>query len=434
MFIACAEHTLGLQRVTEPIVNNLWITFQDHVRGLDSHCPTLCAILVFMKITRIKFKRFNKPHVLKKIGRDLLTQFFDRFKTELEGNGLALPPPEIPDDEYFDALSRLLFAPESLPDLLNEALFAIDEMATARGQQALEIAARSAERPLNFQPGSSREDIALQVWLTAPELLASAHNAQRLRRLTAFQYAGARIPLAQPAAFKPPGPGVLKALSRGLDSWFGNNQRGEQTARVEPHFMDGEYWFLVRHGDTFTRAPKVDRQRTEVLHFRPERDDVIVYNPEHDEIRINARTKGERDLYIEQFGLHLRGSADYFSARDTYTLEPLRSEGLESLDARDIDGISKIVLCELEVALDDANHEVITRAALDLFQIEGAPAHSSLTVPATGTLARAVFEFQFPGSPKPRPVEVRPPNILKFGRRCDARLVQSWLSRRGFRR
>jgi hypothetical protein len=389
-----------------------------------------------MKITRIKFKRFNKPAILKKIGRDLLTRFFERFKTELQGNGLALPPPELADEEYFTALSRLLLSPESLPDSLNEALFAIDEMATGRGQQALEIAAKGAEPPLIFQPGSSREDIALQVWLAAPEVLASAHNAQRLRRLTAFQYAGARLPAAQRAAFKPPGPAVLKALSRSLDSWFGNNQRGEQTARVELHFMDGEYWFLVRHGDTFTRAPKVERQRTEILHFRPERDDVIVYNPEHDEIRINAGTKGERDLYIEQFGMHLRGSADYFCLRHTYTLEPLRSEGLESLDARDIDGISKIVLRELEVAHDDANHEVVTRAALDLFQVEKPSPHSSMkdAVPATGTLARAVFEFQFFGSAKPRPVEVRPPNILKFGRRCDARLIQSFLAKRGFRR
>ena len=99
----------------EPIVNNLWITFCCLGGGLDSQCPTLCAILVPMKITRIKFKLFNKPHVLKKIGRDLLARFFERFKTELQGNGLALPPPELSDDEYFDALSRLLLSPESLP-------------------------------------------------------------------------------------------------------------------------------------------------------------------------------------------------------------------------------------------------------------------------------------------------------------------------------
>jgi len=40
-----------------------------------------------MKIIRIKFKRFNKPHILKKIGRDLLARFFERFKTELEAMG-----------------------------------------------------------------------------------------------------------------------------------------------------------------------------------------------------------------------------------------------------------------------------------------------------------------------------------------------------------
>jgi len=126
-------------------------------------------------------------------------------------------------------------------------------MATARGQQALETAATAAEPPLVFQARFLPRDIALQVWLAAPELLASAHNAQRLRRLTAFQYAGARVAPAQRAAFKPPGPAVLRPSAAAWTLGLANNQRGEQTARVELHFMDGEYWFLVATA-TLSRA------------------------------------------------------------------------------------------------------------------------------------------------------------------------------------
>jgi len=136
----------------------------------------------------IKFKRFNKPQTLKLIGRDLLVRFFDKFKEDFDTRSLPLPPPELADGDYFRSLSHLLMCPERLPDRLNEALFAIDEMASPRGQELLEAAVALAEPPLRFQADSSPEDIALQVWLAAPALLARTHNAQRLRRLTAFQY------------------------------------------------------------------------------------------------------------------------------------------------------------------------------------------------------------------------------------------------------
>ena len=106
---------------------------------------------------------------------------------------------------------------------------------------------------------------------------------------------------------------------------------------------------------------------------------------------------------------------------------------MDALDARDIEGIAKVVLRELEVTLDNGNREVITRAANDIFLSATASYPCAEAVPQRGTLARATFDFQFTGSAKARPVELRPPNILKVGRRCDAQPVQRWLSKRGFR-
>jgi hypothetical protein len=87
----------------------------------------------------------------------------------------------------------------------------------------------------------------------------------------------------------------------------------------------------------------------------------------------------------------------------------------------------------MEIAVDNnGQREVITRAADDIFRSTASAANLA-PVPKGGALARAIFDLQFADSDKPRPVEVRPPNIVKFGRRCDAQLVQRWLSRRGFR-
>src|SRR5260221_517527 len=306
-------------------------------------------------------------------------------------------------------------------------------MASPHGQEVLQAAAERARLPLGLKPESSHEDIALQVWLAAPALLAQSHNAQRLRRLAAFQYAGCKLPRPQRPTFTPPTNATLNALTADLDTWFHSNHRGQETAKIQLYPMDDEYWFLIRHGDAFTRAPKVEKQRTEIIHFRPQRDDVIVYSPEQDEIRINARTKGERDLYIEQFALYLRGRSDYFSARQTYTLEPLRVEGPDALDTADVEGIVKIVLRELEITFGNGNQEVITRAANDIFQSGPGDPVRLEAVPKCGTLSRAIFDLQFIGSDKPRPVEICPPDNLKFGRHCDAQLIQRWLTKRGFR-
>jgi hypothetical protein len=337
----------------------------------------------------LKFKRFNKHQTLKHIGREQLGQFFGHFRPDFAASGLTLPGPDLPESQYFQALARLLMAPEGLPDRFNEALFAIDEMATQRGQELLQATSEWAGLQVQFKPESSPEEIALQVWLAAPALLARTHNAQRLRRLTAFEYAGSKFAKEERLPFDPgtlsPNPSPIgwargteqgppcsqastthqpstlqpspnfAALTTALDGWFGRHQRGQQTTRIEVYHIDEEFWFLVRHGDAFVRTPKVEQQRTEIIHFRPERDDVVVYSPERDEIRINARTKGERDLYLEQFGLHLRGRAGYFSKHETYTLEPLRTEGADALEAGDIEGILKIVLHELEVDLGNGN-------------------------------------------------------------------------------
>lgn len=392
----------------------------------------------------VRFKRFARLSVLKRIGRELLDRFLRQFERELKTQGLVCPAATLDDSEYYGAWNRLLSAPDQLPDRLNEALFAIDEMSGPEGQEQLELALARTAFPPAFNPDSSREDIALQVWLDDPALLARVHNQQRLRRLKTFEYFGNDRPTAERPAFAPPTPATLNDLAAAMDSWFARHHRGHNTTRVELcGFMDGakdayespaEFWFLVRHGDSFARTPKVEAQQTEILHFRPERDDVVVYSPYHDEVRINARTKGERDLYLRVFGLHLRGSENYFSSRRTYTLEPLRSSGQESLEPDGAGDIVKIVLRELEIAWDNPLLGRTIREADDLF---ARPAEANAVfgdaISGAGRLTRATFDVHFCNSARPRPVQIRLPNVLKVGRHCDAQSVDRWLCRRGFR-
>ena len=382
---------------------------------------------------KLHYKRFGRPAGLKSIGRELLGRFFDSFKTELNLSGISLPSNNADDDVYFGSMVRLLAAPEGLPEGLNEVLFAIDELSSADGQERLEEAIACSGVALEFLPGSSRADLAVQVWLAAPDLLARVHNCHRLRRLSAFAHFGAEAGLSEKSPFQAPDSASLSELTEALDPWFARHQRGHNTTRIECHLIEGDYWFLVRHGETFSRTPRVEEQKTRILHYRPERDDVVVYAPEQDELRINTRTKGERDLYAREFGYFLRGTREYFSRRAIYTLEPLRSYGPEALDPLGVDGIEKITLREVEIAWDERGREVMTRQADDLFEGNQDGNLSGQSIPDGGRLARAVFDFQFSGRTRPTPIQISLPNMLKLGRHCDLRAVNSWLTSRGFR-
>jgi len=381
----------------------------------------------------MKLNRFNKPEILKQIGRALLGQFFGRFEPEIIAAGLALPPPALNDYDYYTALAWLLLNPERLPDSLNEALFDIEAVSQPKAFSQLEASSRWAELQPGFKPDSAREEIVLQTWLNHPKLVADIHNAVRLRRLSSFQYAATRIARDKRPPFTVPEKAILATMTADMDRWFAGHNRGHRAVRMEMQQLDGEFWFLIRHADIYTRTPKVEGQHTEILHFRPERDDVTVYSPERDDLRINCRTQPEREMYIRLFGLYLRGRSNYFSWREPYTLEPLRTDGVGALDVSDICGLRGIVLRELEVCYEREQREVITRAEQGLFAFASAEPAAPNPIPQDGHLVRAIFEIQFAGCARPRPVEIRVPNVLRVSQRCDARALQQWLIRNGFR-
>src|SRR5258707_15853511 len=122
-------------------------------------------------MSSLKFDRFTKPAFLRQIGRPHLDQFLARFSAELALRRLNLPAPGADDYQYFTLLAHTMMSPEGLPDAMNEALYAINAMATPDGQQRLETAIAERQLPIALAPESSHGDIALQVWLAAPAVL-----------------------------------------------------------------------------------------------------------------------------------------------------------------------------------------------------------------------------------------------------------------------
>jgi hypothetical protein len=304
-------------------------------------------------------------------------------------------------------------------------------MATEEGQERLERAVAEGELALKFDEKASRGDIAMQVYLVAPELLAQKNNELRLARLSSFEYFGSKKPVDRSDSFVAPAKAALALATVDLNDWCKDNNRGDQTVYIEPYAIDGETWFLVRHGATFARMGKLEKGKLKMLHFRPAQDDVVVYDPVRDEVRIHAGTKGERELYQRTFGVRLFGDDKYFSERKAFSLEPLRRDGVAALDWDGGGDVERIVLREIEVAFGGGYNEVVIRKADDVFA--AAEARERKAIPDGGRLVRAGFDVYFDGVTKPRKVHVRPPNVLKLGRYCDASVVQKWLSEKGFR-
>jgi len=387
----------------------------------------------------VNFDRFTDPMFLRQLGRPLLDRFLARFTPALAGRDLLLPPPTALDQEYFNLLAHLLMSPERLPVEMSEAIHEISELASPEGQQRIEQTISQAGARLEIEPRSTHGDIALQVWLADPALLARARNMQRLTRFSTFHHFGPSE--AWRGALSPSfdEPSSLSAVEAECDAWFASHNRGRHNTRIELYVLpesglpgSREYWFLVLHGDTFNRAPRVEHGKLDVLHFRPAKDDVVVYNPRRNEIRINARTVGERDLYRAAFGQCLFKDRGFFSERKTYTLAPLRRDGPDALDTRDVPGLDRVRLRDYELAMPDPFTLRTIRKATDVFAA-AVFYEASPSIPAEGDLTRATFDVHFTGARLPRSVQVRPPNTLRISANSDARPIEEWLALRGFR-
>jgi len=132
--------------------------------------------------------RFTNVHVLTAIGRDVWKEFLGRFEGELAVRKVPLPAEGLPDEEYFGGLRQLFLRQEGLPDGINDALHAVVELTTTAGYERLKAAIKQNGLKMAYDERSTPEDIALKVWLAAPDIMARQYNEQRLGRLSRFDY------------------------------------------------------------------------------------------------------------------------------------------------------------------------------------------------------------------------------------------------------
>ena len=272
-------------------------------------------------------RSFTSPDRLRSMSASHLIMFFGRWSEYFAGRGLDLAGVSANDFPY-EKLAKILLEPDqSVPEPMVNALFYVHETATDEAMNELLDRAKSAGIDGLIEPSPSPADVALQIWLTRPDLLELQHaESVAFSRSNYMYFAGSRSGKNVVGA-----PTISdihsKSMQNQMDIWFEAKRRGRQ-CRLFVFPRGDKIWILVRHGMPMRREGKhQDDGETGIAFYRPQLHDVLIYDCESDEIGVNAGTKGERDLYLETLGQVLFEKADYFNLSKRYTLDPLREFG-----------------------------------------------------------------------------------------------------------
>lgn len=376
--------------------------------------------------------RFAIERLLRTVGQDVLAEFAGCFRDEWAKRQLPCPVNGMERAERESTWTRMVLGPEDPPDDMVDALLGVRHMGRVENmEQMRRWVGESGAFPISEE--MSPEDVALRYWLWSRDKFREKHAMMRIQALTAFVYFVENADVPSRGPDRPDVEGTVKRLTEELDAWYEENGRGTETAVIREFKLNEEVYFAIRHGDTFARVAGVKRRELDIIGYRPAKDDLVIFNPQRMELRINARTLGEEELYRRMFGAYLMGQENYFVRKALYDLSPLREDGAGALHCRDVAGLKEVLLVELEVATGNAYNEVRVIRAADVCKALGL---QDVTLEGSCRRAqpvRAVFDLMLAGGKKVLRVEMRPPEDLKIGPRGDVAMVQEWLRRRRFR-
>jgi hypothetical protein len=120
------------------------------------------------------------------------------------------------------------------------------------------------------------------------------------------------------------------------------------------------------------------------------------------------------------------------SGRNRITLEPLREQGPDAITAAGIPEIKATTLRELHTICDNLDCDSYIRVADDLFADGSADDGYHDLFPRACSITKAVLDFYFAGSAKPRSVTLSPRDNIITQNPSDAEIVQQWAMLHGF--
>lgn len=373
----------------------------------------------------LNLRKFCDPDFLNSVEPAHLQSFLAPWTEYLEKRGLG---GALPGQIFNETFASILLAPTSeLPTDMIDALYYVHETASTEDMDAFLEKNASIGLGLDRNIFSTPADVAVQVWIKAPDVVRERHAENIAFRQKTFAYYGGLHDNDKP--FPVVSEPLRIQIEAALDDWFEAHRRG-RGSRIFFFPQGRKVWILVRHGLPVRReASHQEDGQSSIAVYRPQQHDVLVYDRKSDELAVHAGTQGEKNLYCTCIGKYLFGDEAYFPAADKFSLDPLRQQGGQSLLCEDVVGLESIRLTEYRRYWGGPCKEVEIRRASDIFAALTARAQD---LARGGALTSGSFKIKFADSPKERSVTIRPPGFAKYERDADSGLIEQWLARRGF--
>jgi hypothetical protein len=367
-------------------------------------------------------RRFSKPETLRKIAPQHLATFLLPHAEFFKNHGLELSESRID----YDALSDVLLnSDDSIPSELAEALFYVDELATPQGFDSIQEAIEGTKLDATIDAQTTPADLAIQVWLHDRRIIERLHAEQFLTRPRSFEYF---MTTGDVRDCRELSDAEMTTFEYSLNDWFEKKRRG-RTAKVFVYPKPDFIWFQVRHGEPFTREPSINADNEESSeYFRPMKYDLLGYNRLTGEMRIHAKTKGEKELYRKRFGEIFFCDEEYFDSASKFTLTPLQEDGADALLCGDVDGLEEVKLLEVQIFRGGTHKAVEIHKAEDVFAVME---ERNTDRSYFRGVFKASFSFAFRGSKTPRTVTITGNKAL-YKRDGDSVIIERWFVVRGF--
>ena len=369
--------------------------------------------------------RFVSPAVLKAVSRENLCRLLEPFRAYLTEHGYTLPKSSASAELDHEKLTRaLLAAGEDIPPALAEALFFIDSVALDENLDVLMDDARRIPG-IKLRPDVTTADLALELWLADKSILFRRYSEQNLVTKRSYE---SFVSSSFPCPSIKLSDKNLRAMEDEMNEWFSKRKRG-RGSRIMTCQKGSAIWFLIRHGEVFTRQGCLEGDDSTSVFFRPEKHDVVVFDQSYGEIRVNAVGVRVKELYRRVFGKHFFGSDQFFQPRAKYTLEPLRAADEAALVCSDVAGMESVTLEEVRWDWQD---EYGGEDRLKNANVFAALKKRALALPDKPRLVRATFRVKFTATKVGRAVVICDGNQSQYARDADCTQVEEWLAKRGF--
>ncbi len=381
-------------------------------------------------MTTAKYQRFTNLRVLKSVRHDRLLKFLSPHSEYIAARGLELPRDGKLTDSQFESLGEILKSPDGqTPAELMRAVHMVNELARESMMETLLHQIDELSDAFHRDDRIMPADVAVEAILRHRDHVETIHRLQALnarRTYSYFQSNSEVVPIPQE-----PLELARESLESSVGTYFESKHCGRGTF-VAMDLCDVSLDLTVSHGRPWQLQDVLVDGVRDLLSFQPLHEDLLQFNRFTGELKINAATAIQKEMYRSAFGRFFFGDENLFPPGDIWTAEPLRENSEAALSVVNVPELLSATLTSATLFIAGAKPELVTTKRAELMEIldERIAYYENLDIDVR--IAEATIVLRFIDGRRTRSVTIKPPNIAVYTRDGDADVIEFFLNDRGF--